>query len=79
MICLASSTEVKYFLRSTRTEDYSSIIVCIFGIKCVPAIFHQAMDTMLADLPFAAAYLDGIIIASSNKEDHMSHLISMII
>ena len=40
-----------------------------FGTKCASAIFQQVMNTMLADLPFAAAYLDDIIIANSSKED----------
>ena len=32
------------------------------------------MDTMLADLPFATAYLDDIIIVSQNESDHGAHL-----
>ena len=49
-----------------------------FGIECAPTIFQQVMYTMLEDLPFAAAYLGDIIIASSNKEDHLSHLIGVV-
>ena len=44
------------------------------GVKCAPAIFQQTMDTMLADLPFATAYLDDIIIVSQNEGDHGAHL-----
>ena len=48
-----------------------------FGLKCAPAIFQQVMDTMLAGLPFAMAYMDDIIVVSSTAEDHIHHLRSV--
>ena len=41
-----------------------------FGVKVAPAIFQQVMDTMLGGLDSAIAYLDDIIIASKNMEQH---------
>ena len=41
-----------------------------YGIKVAPTIFQKIMDTMLADLDFATAYLDDILIKSKNGEDH---------
>ena len=35
------------------------------------------MDTMLADLNFATAYLDDILIKSKNREDHAKHVIKV--
>ena len=33
-----------------------------YGIEVAPTIFQKIMDTMLADLDFATAYLDDILI-----------------
>ena len=43
-------------------------------MKVAPAIFQQVMDTMLNGLDFAIAYLDDILMNSSNKEQHKSHV-----
>jgi hypothetical protein len=32
------------------------------------------MDKMLAGLPFATAYLDGIVVVSRSQDDHRRHL-----
>ncbi|CAH8528395.1 unnamed protein product [Schistosoma rodhaini] len=40
-----------------------------FGVKTAPSIFQQVMDTMLQDVPGAAAYLDDIIIMGVGKID----------
>ena len=45
-----------------------------YGIKVAPSIFQKIMDTMLADLDFATAYLDDILIKSKNREDHAKHV-----
>ena len=45
-----------------------------FGLKVAPAIFQQTMDTMLAGLEFAMAYLDDILIKSKNMQDHKKHV-----
>ena len=37
-----------------------------YGIKVSPTIFQKIMDTMLADLDFATAYLDDILVKSKN-------------
>ena len=39
-----------------------------YGIKVAPTIFQKIMDTMLADLDFATAYLDDILIKSKNRD-----------
>ena len=38
------------------------------------AIFQRMMDKLLADLPFALAYLDDLAIFSSDFAPHMSHI-----
>nr|CAX83704.1 Gag-Pol polyprotein [Schistosoma japonicum] len=40
-----------------------------FGVKMAPSIFQQVVDSMLQDLPGAAAYLDDIIIMGVDKMD----------
>ena len=32
------------------------------------------MDQVLRDLPFAYIYIDGVLVASTNREEHLSHL-----
>ena len=39
-------------------------------LKVAPALFQQIMDTMLADLGFAIAYLDDILVKSKNVQEH---------
>ena len=45
-----------------------------FGLKVAPALFQQIMDTMLADLGFAIAYLDDILVKSKNVQEHKEHI-----
>lgn len=45
-----------------------------FGLKVAPNLFQQIMDTMLAGLDFAMAYLDDILIRSKNVEEHKIHI-----
>ena len=45
-----------------------------FGLKVAPALFQQVMDTMLAGLEFAMAYLDDILIKSKNMQEHKKHV-----
>ena len=45
-----------------------------FRITVAPAIFQQAMNTVLSDLDFAIAYLDDIFIESKIQEEHARHV-----
>ncbi|CAH8612563.1 unnamed protein product [Schistosoma rodhaini] len=45
-----------------------------FGVKPAPAIFQQIMDTMLANLPGVAVYLDDVIVTGSSKSDLFDRL-----
>ncbi|CAH8671840.1 unnamed protein product [Schistosoma bovis] len=40
-----------------------------FGIKTAPAIFQQIMDTILADVPGVATYLDDVLIVGSTVDE----------
>ncbi|CAH8288100.1 unnamed protein product [Schistosoma rodhaini] len=40
-----------------------------FGIKTAPAIFQQIMDTILADVPGVATYLDDVLIVGSTADE----------
>ncbi len=48
-----------------------------YGIKFASTIFQKIIDTMLADLDFATAYLDDILIKGRNREDHAKHVIEV--
>lgn len=46
-----------------------------FGLVGAPATFQRIMNEMLGDLPqFAAAYLDDVVVFSTNWDDHVKHL-----
>jgi cleavage and polyadenylation specificity factor subunit 1 len=45
-----------------------------FGLKNAGQTFQRLMNSVLQGLPFAFVYLDDILIASTNKEEHMTHL-----
>jgi hypothetical protein len=47
-----------------------------FGLKVAPSLFQRCINTVLKDARgrFAEAYLDDIIVFSSNWEEHLEHL-----
>lgn len=63
----------KYLTINTHRGLYN--LKCLpFGLKVAPSVFQQIMDTMLAGLEFAMAYLDDILIKSLNLEEHKNHV-----
>ena len=47
---------------------------CPFGLKNAGQDFQRLMDRILGDIPHTFVYLDDILIASENKEQHMEDL-----
>jgi len=45
-----------------------------FGLKNSAQSFQRLMDSVLHDLPFLFVYLDDILVASTSKSQHLSHL-----
>ena len=45
-----------------------------FGLKNSAQSFQRLMDSVLRDLPFLFVYLDDILVASTSKSQHLSHL-----
>ncbi len=45
-----------------------------FGLRNAGQSFQRFMDEVLAGLDFAFCYLDDILIASSNEDEHLQHL-----
>ena len=46
-----------------------------FGLKNGPAVFQRLMNTILADIrPFAATYINDIVVFSQTFEEHLTHL-----
>ena len=46
-----------------------------FGLHGAPATFQRMMDGVLREChPYAAAYLDDVVIHSAKWEDHMDHI-----
>ena len=48
-----------------------------FGVKNAAQTFQRLMDTILQDLDFLFVYLDDILVASKNKEEHKRHLLTL--
>jgi transposase InsO family protein len=44
------------------------------GVHSGPAIFQQIMDTVLAGVPKTICYLDDILVAGANHEEHLRNL-----
>ena len=45
-----------------------------FGLRNAAQSFQRFMDQVLRGLPFAYAYIDDVLIASSTPEEHLKHL-----
>ena len=45
-----------------------------FGLCNAPSAFQRQMNNMLGHLPFAAVYLDDILIFSRSEEEHIAHI-----
>lgn len=48
-----------------------------FGLRNAAQTFQRFIDQVLRGLPFAYAYIDDVLIASSNAEEHEQHLRSV--
>ena len=45
-----------------------------FGLRNASQTFQRYMDHVLRDLDFTTVYIDDILVASSSKEEHRTHL-----
>ena len=45
-----------------------------FGLRNAAQTFQRFMDQVLRGLPFAYAYIDDVLIASTTPEEHLEHL-----
>ena len=45
-----------------------------FGLKNAGQDFQRLMDSILGDLPYVFVYIDDILVASDNMEQHLEHL-----
>ena len=48
-----------------------------FGLKNAAQTFQRLMDSVLKDLDFLFVYLDDILVASTDKDEHRQHLITL--
>nr|CAY56550.1 P194 protein [Rice tungro bacilliform virus] len=58
----------------TCSEGLYTWNVCPFGIANAPCAFQRFMQESFGDLKFALLYIDDILIASSNEQEHIKHL-----
>lgn len=49
-------------------------VVTPFGLRNAGQTFQRMMDSILRDLPFAFVYIDDVLIASKNSQEHREHL-----
>nr|VZI17993.1 unnamed protein product [Spirometra erinaceieuropaei] len=46
-----------------------------FGLRNVVQTFHRFHDHVIRGLPFVFAYIDDLLVASRNEEEHKDHLV----
>ena len=65
-----NSAQLCYHGANINTPDYSPM-----GVKVAPDIFQQVINNLFSDLDFVPAYLDDILITSSDSfQDHLEKL-----
>ena len=45
-----------------------------FGVASAPAVFQQAMDTVLQGIPYVVCYIDDILVTGTSEADYLEHL-----
>ena len=45
-----------------------------FGLRNADQAFQRMMDSTCKELPFVFAYIDDLLVASSNEQEHLTHL-----
>ena len=45
-----------------------------FGISTAPSVFQRAMESLLADIPGVAVYLDDLLITGASASEHLANL-----
>lgn len=45
-----------------------------FGLKNAPVVFQRLMNDVLRDLPYAAAHIDDVVVASNSWKEHLEQL-----
>ena len=45
-----------------------------FGISTAPSVFQRAMESLLADIPGVAVYLDDLLITGASVSEHLANL-----
>jgi len=48
-----------------------------FGLRNAPSVFQRLMQKVVEGLSFVHVYLDDIVIASSNAQEHLNHLLQV--
>ena len=49
-----------------------------FGLKTLPSKFQRVMQHIIGDLDYAKAYMDDIVVASNNPQQHAEHVTTVI-
>lgn len=47
---------------------------CPYGISTAPSIFQRTMDSLLADIPQTAVFLDDVLVTGNSEEEHLANL-----
>ena len=45
-----------------------------FGVSAAPAIFQRTIESLLADIPQAVAFLDDVLVTGHTEEEHIANL-----
>ena len=64
----------KNLQQSTLIRDCFSIRDYLFGISTAPALFQHTMESLLQGLTKVYIYIDDILVADVNEQDHLHYL-----
>ena len=67
----ARASEISAFVTPDKFQQYS---VMAFGMRNAPATFQRLVNIVLADVPHCAAYLDDVVVYSSDWAAHIDTL-----
>jgi hypothetical protein len=67
----ARASEISAFVTPDKFQQYS---VMAFGMRNAPATFQRLVNIVLADVPHCAAYLDDVVVYSSDWAAHVDTL-----
>ena len=66
--------EIRELTTINTTKGLYQFTCCPYGISTAPSIFQRTMDSLLADIPQTAVFLDDVLVTGNSEEEHLANL-----